>query len=496
MTEPLIEPKARGTLRQHRLSSREKVLVVLFLLTLPLVNPWVRGDGVGYYAYVRSLLIDRDLRFEDDYMYGNSTFVMSRVDANGRLRADLYTSTGYVTNNFSVGPSMLWAPFLVVVHGAVLGLNRMGAHVPADGFSRPYLVTMALATAGYGFVGLLLTFRLARKYFEERWAFLATLGIWFASSLPVYMYFNPSWSHAHSVFAVGCFLWYWDRTRGGRTLAQWILLGALAGLMINVYYINGVLVLVPGLEALGDYTGVWRQPVHRGKIFGRLLSAHLLFGAVTLLALLPTFITRQIIYGSPLKTGYPGLSEWFWTSPALWDVLASSDHGVFSWTPLLFPAVVGLFLWWRQERKLAGYLVITSLAFYYLIASRPGWDGLSSFGNRFFISLTPIFILGLAALLERVGNWFASERSAFVAVGLVIALFVFWNLGFIFQWGTHLVPARGPISWRVMIRNQVVVVPVRLTHTLKSYLLRRKALMEHIEQEDLQQLQSQQPERH
>jgi len=27
------------------------ILALLFLLSLPLVNPWVRGDGVGYYAY-------------------------------------------------------------------------------------------------------------------------------------------------------------------------------------------------------------------------------------------------------------------------------------------------------------------------------------------------------------------------------------------------------------------------------------------------------------
>jgi len=49
---------------------------------------------------------------------------------------------------------------------------------------------MALATALYGFFGLLLAFRLARQYVEERWALLATLAIWWASSLPVYMYFN------------------------------------------------------------------------------------------------------------------------------------------------------------------------------------------------------------------------------------------------------------------------------------------------------------------
>ncbi len=49
---------------------------------------------------------------------------------------------------------------------------------------------MALGTTLYGFLGLYLAFRFACLYTQERWALLATLGIWFASSLPVYMYFN------------------------------------------------------------------------------------------------------------------------------------------------------------------------------------------------------------------------------------------------------------------------------------------------------------------
>src|SRR6185437_5188734 len=213
-------------------------LVILFALSLPFANPWVRGDGVGYYAYVRSLLIDHDLRFDNDWLAANQSFIESRVGADGRLLPNQYSRTGYVRNHFSVGPAMLWAPFLLATHGAVRLADRLGAHIPAVGYSRPYLMVMAGATALYGFCGLLLAFDLARRYFGQRWAFLATLGIWLASSLPVYMYFNPSWSHAHSAFAVALFLWYWQRTREHRTMLQWIALGFVAGLMMDVYYPN------------------------------------------------------------------------------------------------------------------------------------------------------------------------------------------------------------------------------------------------------------------
>ncbi|MGH9680505.1 MAG: hypothetical protein ACRD4Y_11205, partial [Candidatus Acidiferrales bacterium] len=319
------------------------MLFVFFLCTLPLVNPWVRGDGVGYYAYLRSALIDHDLRFQNDYLAGNESFVLSRVDQNGKLLPSEFTKTGYVENHFSVGPAILWAPAVLAVHGAILLADHLGAHIPADGHSHPYLLTMALATATYGFLALLLGYRMARKYFDQQWAFLATVGIWLASSLPIYMYFNPSWSHAHSAFAVALFLWYWDLTKLRRTLGQWAVLGLTAGLMGNVYYPNVILLIFPGLEILYLMRAARGEPENAAAPLRKLIPSCLLFGLVFIVSLLPTFLTRQIIYGSPFATGYPPISTWNWSSPALFQVLFSSDHGMFSWTPILALAVVGLF---------------------------------------------------------------------------------------------------------------------------------------------------------
>jgi len=470
------------------LSKREKALVIVFLLTLPLVNPWVRGDGVGYYAYIHALLIRGDLRFENEWLAANPSFASRRVDQSGHLRPDLYTPTGYVANAWSVGPSILWAPFLVPVHAAVILLNSLGGNIAADGFSTPYVVTMALATAFYGFLGIFFSYELAKSYFGESWAFLAALGIWFASALPVYMYFNPSWSHAHSAFAVSLFLWYWHRTRNARTTRQWILLGLLAGLMTNVYYPNAVLLLVPLLESLARYWEAIRQQPAGWSAFRRLFVNNLVFVAVGGLAFLPTLISRKIIYGSAFHSGYHDLAKWQWAKPVLWQALFSSNHGLLAWTPILIPAVLGLFLLRRHDKELATYLIVALLAFYYLIASYPTWHGIASFGNRFFISLTSLFVLGLAASLHSLPGLFPRGKLAWTLGRAAIAVFIVWNAGFIFQWGMHLVPARGPISWQEMVHNQVVVVPAKAAQALRLYFWHRYALMRSIEAKDLEEL--------
>ena len=167
----------------------------------------------------------------------------------------------------------------------------------------------------------------------------------------------------------------------------------------------------------------------------------------------------------------------------------SSDHGLFSWTPLLLLAVVGLFFLLRRDRELAASLLLLFAIYVYTIGCYQDWAGISSFGNRFFVSLTPVFILGLAAFFDSLARLWEPRRAVLIARAAT-AIFIVWNLGLIYQWGMHLIPVRGPISWREATYNQVAVVPVEAGRTLENYMTRRKQMMHHIEQKDLKQLKS------
>ena len=68
-----------------------------------------------------------------------------------------------------------------------------------------------------------------------------------------------------------------------------------------------------------------------------------------------------------------------------------------------------------------------------------------------------------------------------------------WNAGLIFQWGTHLIPARGPISWREAAYNQVTVVPEQVSLSVYRYMTQRKSMMNRIEQEDVGHMKSAEP---
>jgi hypothetical protein len=453
------------------------------VLTLPLINPWVRGDGVGYYAFARSLLIEHRLDFTQDWLRANASFRMGRVDAEGRIRPEERTATGKLDNHFSIGPAILWAPLLLVAHGSVLLYDRAGGKIPADGYSAPYRTAMAVETALYGFLALLVGFRMARAYVPEHWAFLATLGIWLGTSLPVYMTLNPSWSHAPSAFTVALFFWYWLRTRGARTWPQSALLGILFGLAMDVYYLNVVLLALPLLESLG--VGATGAKISREGELKALLGKNAVFAASALIAFLPTLLAKKIIYGSFFNFGYR--ESWAWDSPALLRVCFSADHGLFSWTPIVLLAVAGMAILYKYDRQLAIGSGVVFLGYLYLVGCYQDWDGISSFGNRFFVSLTALFVIGLAVFFDSLARaWGAAPSRVFAPV--TTAALVIWNLGLIFQWGTHLIPARGPISWRTAAYNQVAVVPQQAEGIVKGYLTGRSALMNRIEEQDVNEL--------
>ena len=446
-------------------SKYEKILAVLFLLTVPFVRPWIHGDGRGYYAFARTLLFQHNLDFEPDWYHG--------YEANPRVndpafRAKYLTPNGHFWNHWTIGPAILWAPFLIsarLVMGAVHWFQ--GTPNTDDGFSMPYMIAMSLGTLFYGFLTLWICFRLARKYVREEWAFLATLGIWLASSFVFYVYVDPSFAHTHSAFLTALFVWLWEESRGKRTWKQWLGLGVLAGLMVDTYYPNALVLLLPAMESVWGYWSAVRA--RSREQFTKLLLHNLVFAATALILFFPSLLVKRILWGSYFQIGYR--EHWYWNSPYFFRVCFSS-HGAFSWTPILILAVIGLFLLRKSDRVLSYSLLATLLAFIYFIGCYEGWHAQPSFGNRFFITFTVFFILGLGVLLNELERLW-SKRAVFLSAFATTCLLILWNSGLIYQFAAHLYPQEGDVSWSRVAYNQVAVVPGEVAQLVRATVARK-----------------------
>src|SRR5438552_1720015 len=82
------------------------LLFFLALLRVPRVDGQLLGsDGVYYYVYLRSLVIDHDLDFTNEYTY----YHVSTATAPK-------TPTNLAPNKYAIGPALLWMPFFLAAH--------------------------------------------------------------------------------------------------------------------------------------------------------------------------------------------------------------------------------------------------------------------------------------------------------------------------------------------------------------------------------------------
>lgn len=433
-------------------------LLIIFLITIPFINPYLRGDGNGYYAYIRSIIIDRDLEFKNEYEQANQKF----KDSPSVWKK---TPTGLTENKFPVGSSLLWSPFFLSGHLLAKILNSVNFNIATDGYSFPYLWLAGFGSAFYAFIGLLLIYSICRNYFPKDVVLLSIVLIWFASSLPVYMYLLPFYAHANALFSISLFIFVWVKTRGEKSKIKWFILGITGGLMVMVRYESVVFLLIPLLEILSRIRMSGRKLIYL-ELFG------LGFFCIGLLAALtPNFIIKKILYDSFLETGYRQFQfplHWL-LSFKIFSVLFSSKHGIFTWTPILLLATGGFFFFFRKDRELASYLAITYILLVYIVSCLPNWWQGSSFGGRYFISLTPVFILGLASLIEKMKRWISVK-----VISLFAFVFIIWNFLFIFQFGWGLIPREEYISWKKMAYNQIFVVPPEIIKIAKLYLFERE----------------------
>lgn len=437
--------------------SGRKALVALFVLTLPLVTPKIRGaDEIQYYSHLRSLAFDRDLDFEDEYRWfvahdekGLAAFQETFLERREPL-------TGRPINFTPLGCALLWSPFYLLAHLGVLAARGLGSAVLADGFSRPYQAAACYGSALYGFLGLLLLHDVLRRRFKEPAPTWAAGGLWLASPLLYYMTLAPGFSHADSVFAICLLLWLSLRALDSGRLANWALAGAAGGLCGLIREQDALFLMIPaGLIAWGATR--------------RRLLALATLGVTSALVFAPQLLAYRAINGTfaPSKLVMRKLTWW---SPHFFEVLLDPAHGLFLWSPLLVLASAGLIyhVWTRRE-ALGTVLLAALLLQIWINGAVESWHQAGAFGSRRFVAATALFAFGLAALLEAL-----DARRALAGIALVVL--VWWNVSLMVQFGLKLMD-RQKLEWPKVAINQLTQVPPRLARVAWLFFTDRERLV-------------------
>jgi hypothetical protein len=398
-----------------RLLNDKKWIVLILLLVLVFGyytmyrNCWnMSKDSNLYYVYLRSLFFDGDLHFTNDYMrMGGPVYSMNH-------------QTGYWLNPFAVGCSILWSPLFLTGH-----LYAKCFGFPADGYSEfPYGISINLAGLLLAWIGLVLLVTTLQKFFEDKIAILTALIVWFGTPLTFYTNQQPNLDTSLSFFAGSSFLYFFFLIREKATTQRWIGLGISAGIAMLIRPQNIILLIIPAilllrllLVAIKDNSAKSLSQTVKGA------SLLLIFTTVTFI---PQMLIWQIMYNSALTI--PQGKNWMeWNNPKILQVLFSTNHGLFTWTPILLLGSLGLFLFFLKDKWSAPAMLLAFLMMIYINSVPNDWWGGSAFGGRRFSSTFPILAFGIASLIKPA---FSRKIFRYFAIGISL-IAILWNISLI-----------------------------------------------------------------
>ena len=335
----------------------------LFFFHALILQKIVFGDGIFYFSWVRSVVVDRNINFTDEYSHFGVTAPI--------------TSTNLLGNKHPVGTPLFWLPWYAQASAIIRG----------SGYTFLYQLLVGSISVLAAISGLILLYRLLNKSFSPAISLLSILSIAGATNLLFYGAVDPVNSHAISFFAAVVFLSF---------LYSKNISSFLTGCAL------GFCALVRTQDAI---LGLLVLPIYLKSSFARPGLAKLrnvmimIVGAI--LTFSPQLLAWYALYGTAFRSPYLSSGESFaWWSPNFFNVLFSPTNGLFLWTPVTLLAFIGLFFW--KDIRRIWFIVVFLLAVIVVGSWSTWWQG-ASYSGRMFVSVLPVLAFGLASLYKKLG---------------------------------------------------------------------------------------------
>jgi hypothetical protein len=360
----------------------------------------LQWDTDGYYLYLPAALIHGDplhLDFLDsiqpgtfpaDYRFGQGAFFVE--------------NTGRYSDKYTMGTAVFELPFVLTAH-AWCSMISPGE---ADGYSPPYHLAVALASAFWPWLGLLALLRFLRRQVSDAHAAIALLALGLGTNLFFYSSFAGGMSHPFLFFLCAMLIERTDRWYTSPSMRTALAIGACLGLATLARPTCAFFALVPLC---------WRLREGGPRPLRAHVSHVIATAAVAFCCVVPQLVYWKVTTGSFLFYSYGG-ETFDLAHPQVLHGLFSFRKGWFVYTPLALVAVLGIRLLQAESRTRPYRLMLFCffLPFLYITFSwDPWWYG-GGFGSRPMIDTLPLLALPLAMLVRGAFARNALARGAFI----------------------------------------------------------------------------------
>ena len=363
------------------------------------------SDGIYNWAYVRSIVIDHDIDFANDYALCG--------DPQGW---SAFRPAGHPMNPSFVGPTLIMGPVLWIARLFPLAGASIDVKLACRG---PYVGITLFTTVILGALTMYLAYRVARRFVSDGVAAFA-IGIFgIGSSIAAYATVYTSYTHVYEAFAAALLTLLAVRaSERPRLWRRWFAAGAGVALALHMRTNCAVLVCIPAALALNAF---WYD------LKGLLRAAFAIAIPVALLGILPLCFINKYLFNnySVLAARDPYFLQFGHAHPFL--LLFSPLGGLFLWMPVAWLSVWGAAIGLRRRRTRTLFLgiLVSAAATTFISSAMIDWHGSGTFGARRLTVLVPLLALLALPALSMMADWLrrkSGRTSAALAVALMVPL--------------------------------------------------------------------------
>jgi len=378
------------------------------LLVLLLFRPQLNSDGAVYWGWF-SVILDGDLNVGNQYAPVTESWA--------RVYLSIPTENGYIPDVFPIGPATSWLPGFLLGQAISSNLKTFGVPAVMDGYDWITRFFALLMSPVCVILGLQILRHWLKQWFNHIHTEYALISIFLGSPLLYYTCFDPAFSHALEFLIIASLCAIFIRKKPHLySSAQTWLAGVLSTFIIYTRLQDVGWVAIPLLLILSD---LFRLKQRSPTAY---ITRIIIFISGSVFTFLPQFLLWWLLHGQLLPP-YPNKYFLIWPVNFL-SVLFSFKRGLFTWSPVFFIALPGLFFASSRLRRQL-LIAFAGIGFIvYMSSSASDWWGGGCFGARRFVGSLPVFAAALACQFKR----FQSSPLKKILFNILVVLGITWNL--------------------------------------------------------------------
>lgn len=369
-------------------------------------------DILAYYIYLPFTFIYGDPGIADQSIV---QYIFETYQPSGTFYQAFPLPNGNWSPMYTLGFAILYFPFFIIGH-----IWALLSSYPADGFSYPYQVAISNGVMVYIIGGIFALRKLLKRYFSDLNTTLVLLCMLLGTSFFHEAIAYEIGPHAMMFAGFATILWLNAKWHDHPTMKTAFWLGLVSGLCILARGSGIFVAIIPVLWGVYNKESLLQKINLLWVNYRQILVGFVGLGVFPLIQIIYwKYVTGEFIFNTYQVT--PGF-DWF--SPHFEKVFFSYKKGWLLYTPMIAFCILGLFLIWKNNKKIALSIIVFFIVNVYVISAWGTWWQGGSFGSRYFVDSYPILALPLGYLIKEL----LQKKLLFFSFAPLAGFFIFLNL--------------------------------------------------------------------